>query len=514
MSSEQKIVATEITGKMASECTNCHENAVEVESGGQLICHNCGLVVEGRVFNFEIAAKGSTWMTANGTAKFEGRYEVPNATKRRLPSSSASFTEKQFHRCLQTMVRQLNLPQQIHEKTRELLFGKLIPLRKGKQLDAAFSRHRSVVVGACLFIVSRQNNIQLTYRRMAEFAECNMFLLGKAVKVLVKSLDIKLEPLTVESLIPCILSELTVMDSSCEKLCINLCQILGGVDLARNAAARAASLVLLTLESKGIVPDKESVAEVLGKNSVTKTALQDEMRVERENLLELAKEVPWIPDSVKKKDIAKHIDTIVNFHNQCAQPETTVVKSPWMKKKEVIERLRKAKIQMAKLRILSKEFGDSESSTSSSYSSQEHRENSCHKNDKGGDGKVASQSCASQKMGTLSCNDELSSAATSCNKCAKNSLETANGGKFKTCDCGMVVLIEELLQSGYSEDELMDGYFESRISDLHSSKQLDPEGEREDLDEMDIADQEMHQYLWTVAEMERLKNIKEEDVED
>lgn len=499
---------------MSSECTNCHENAVEAESGGQLICHNCGVVVEGRVFNFEIGAKGSTWMTANGTAKFEGRYEVPNATKRRLPCSSASFTEKQFQRCLQAMVRQLNLPQRIHEKTRELLFRKLIPLRKGKQFDAVFSRHRSVVVGACLYIVCRQNNIQLTYRRMAEFAECNMFLLGKAVKVLVKSLDIKLEPLTVESLIPCILSELTVTDSSCEKLCIRLCHILGGVDLARNAAARAASLVLLTLESKGIVPDKESVSEVLGKNAVTKTALYDEMRIERENLLELAKEVPWIPDSVKKKDIAKHIDTIVNFHNQCVQPETTVVKSPWMKRKEVIERLRKAKIQMAKSRILSKGFRDSESSTSSSYSSQEHPENSCYKNDQGVDGKLALPSCSSQEVGTLSSKDKLSSAATSCNKCAKNSLEAANGGKFKPCDCGMVVLIEELLQSGYSEDELMDGYFESRISDLHSSKQLDPEGEREDLDEMDIADKEMHQYLWTVAEMERLKNIKEEDLDD
>ena len=70
-------------------------------------------------------------------------------------------------------------------------------------------------------------------------------------------------------------------------------------------------------------------------------------------------------------------------------------------------------------------------------------------------------------------------------------------------------LIEGLLRSGYSEEELMDGYFESRMVDLQGS--CDPEGEREDLDELDISESDMHHYLKSVAEVERIRNLQKDD---
>lgn len=71
-------------------------------------------------------------------------------------------------------------------------------------------------------------------------------------------------------------------------------------------------------------------------------------------------------------------------------------------------------------------------------------------------------------------------------------------------------LIEHLLRNGYSEEELMDGYFESRMVDLQGSCD-DPEGEREDLDELDIRESDMHHYLWSVAEVERRRSLKKDD---
>ena len=61
-------------------------------------------------------------------------------------------------------------------------------------------------------------------------------------------------------------------------------------------------------------------------------------------------------------------------------------------------------------------------------------------------------------------------------------------------------LIGGLHGSGYSEEELMDGYFESRIVDLQGS--CDPEGERENPHELDIRESNMHHYLKSVAEVE------------
>ena len=502
---------------MPSKCPNCHENAVDGESGEQLVCHNCGVVVDSRVFNFESGGNGSTWMSANGTAKFDGRFELPNTMKSRLPTDNTSIAERQHLQCLKSLVRQLNLSHKIHDKARELLFGKVIPMRNAKQLKGTLYRPRSLLAGACLLIVCRQSNIQLTYRRMAQFAECNMFVLGRCVKIVSKSLGIDLDPVNVESLIIRNLSELSVSDSSCQKLSLDLCRLLERSSFtgARHVAARAITVVLLVLEFKRMLPDKERIAEILGTNSVTKQALSNIKNILKENLLQLAKEVPWIPDSVKKRDITKHIGAIVDFHDTTSELDTTVIKSPWMKKKEIADKNCKAKIQKAKSLILSRELGEAISSCQDCRGLRKDL-GSCHGNGQGDDDTAAPQSSASQEVdegGTLSSKDG-GSTVMACGKCAKHCTEVANDGKLKTCDCHTVVLIEELLQSGYSEEELMDGYFESRISDLRSPLHPDPEGEREDLDEKDIADQEMHHYLLSVAEVERIKNIKEENMQD
>jgi len=468
---------------MPSECPICHEFAVDAETGGELVCHECGAVVESRVFNFENDSReGCTFMSRDGSARFDGRYELSRNLRQRLPTGDSSLSRKRLQLCLTTVVTKLNLSAEIFNKTRELMFGKVLPLRSSKEVRGLPLR-RNIFVGSCLFIVCRQNNIQLTYRHMAEAAECNMFQLGKSVKNVLKALDIKLDPLSVESIILRILSELSVLDTPYEKMCLDLYQIFKcfGLSVARNQAAKAMGLVLLVLEGQKVSPTKEKISEIMGKISLTQAQLKEDMSRTKTSLLELAKEVPWIPDSVKKKDIVKHIVAIVNFHKKCGKLDLSVVKSLWLKKRESSDKNRKAKIQMAKARILNKEQVEPGCSVNAEINNP-------------------------MPPTSLAISDE-----STCDY--GNTSDTANNGDMTTCSEDSLdhndKLIEHLLKCGYTEEELMDGYFESRMCDLQSSEQLDPEGEREDLDEMDIADREMHHYLWSVAEMERLKNLKE-----
>lgn len=499
---------------MPSECPVCHAVAVDPEPGGELVCHECGAVVESRVFNFENDRDGWTLMSANGTARFGGRYDLPISMRLRLPTGDSSVTKKRLQFCLYSQVKRLNLSNEILNEARELLFDRVVPMRSSKEVEGLSSR-RNLLTGSCLFIVCRQNNIHLTYRHMAAVAECNMFQLGRCVKMILKALDIKLDPLSVESLIPCVLSELSVLDNSCEKLALDLCKIFQyfGLSLAGSQTVRAVNFVLLVLECKKMSPTKNKIAEVLGKNSLKERQLRGAMSRMKVSLLELAKEVPWIPQSVKKRDIAKHLIDIVNFHEKCGKLDLSVVKTMWMKKKEIADNNRKVKIQKAKSRILGKEHAEPGGSTSSEttpspqncHSLTEHEVSGCHGNGQESDKAVALQSFPPQEVSAPPSTDGINIESVEASDSNHNAgLTSCNDHDLDDND----MLIENLLKCGYSEEELMDGYFESRMCDLQSSQELDVEGEREDLDELDIADREMHHYLWSVAEMERLKNLK------
>ena len=497
---------------MPSECSFCHEVAVEAEPGGELVCHKCGAIEESRVFSTEKDGNdGWTFVGTDGKARGSGRHDLPINARLRLPSEKPSVSKKGLQDCLYTQVKRLNLSNEILNKAKDLLFNRLLPMRGRPSQIRSLTLKRNILVGACVFIVCRQSNFQLTYRRMAEVAECDMFRLGRCVKIILKALDINLDPLSSESLVVCVLSELSVFDRSCEKLCLELCQILKYLGLsARNHMLNALSMVLLVLECKQLSPTKDKIAGVLGKNSLKQDQLGNEMCRTKTSLLELAKEVPWIPKSVKKPQIARHIVDIVNFHKKCGKMDLSVVKSLCMKKKEIAEKNRKVKIQSAKSRILSKKHGEPRSTASSETNSaalpsqREHQVSGCHGNDQESAETVTVESGSPHEMSLLPSTNNpshVSSEGTSSNNC-DGGVTLFSEDELDNND----ILIEQLLQSGYTEEELMDGYFESRMCDLKGPEQ--PDEDREDLDELDIAEKEMHHYLWSVSEMERLKNLK------
>jgi len=500
---------------MPSECPSCHEIAVDTEPGGELVCHECGAVVESRVFSCEADSSGGwTYMNVDGTARFDGRYELSKELRQRLPTSDTSVTEKLLQKCLYLQGKRMNLSNEILNEARQLLLNTVAPKVNSGEIRR-ISRRRNVLTACCLFIVCRQNNLQLTYKRMAEVAECNMFILGRSVKILLQALDIKLEYVGVESMVISVLSQLSVADKSCEKLCLDLWHIFKYFNLigGRNHPAAATCLVLLVLECKNITPSKEKIAAVLGKHSVTKAQVANQTKNARKGLVDLAREVPWIPQSVKPMYITRHIIDIVNFHKNCVNLDLSTVKSNRMKQKEITEQDRKTKIQKAKARLLDKEQRQQEcSSNESSKPDSDHSLPNAVSSHQSKDEVVVIQPGTSSSTQTAGPSTDSSdvSACIHNNSCTEGPLD--DSAKYNDLDDNDI-LIESLLKNGYSEEELMDGYFESRMCNLQSL-QCDPEGEREDLDEQDIAEVEMHHYLWSVAEMERIKSLKDPTLDD
>ena len=502
---------------MPSECPSCHEIAVETEPGGELVCHECGAVVESRVFSCEVdSSSGWTFMNVDGTARFDGRHELSKEIRLRLPTSDTSVTEKLLQKCVYLQGKCMNLSNEILYEARQFLLKTVAPKVNSGEIRRV-SRRRNVLAACCLFIVCRQNNVQLTYKRMAEVAECNMFILGRSVKIILQALNIKLEYVGVESMVQSVLSQLSVANKSCEKLCLDLWHIFKYFNLIgeRNHPAAAMCVVLLVLECKNIAPSKEKIAEVLGKHSVTKTQVATHTKNARKGLVDLAKEVPWIPQSVKPMHIARHIIEIVNFHKNCVKLDSSTVKSEGMKQREITENNRRTKIEKAKARLLDKEQRRHEcSSSESSEPDSDHSLPNAVSSHQSKDEVVVIQPGTSTLVETAGPGTDSSDVSASIHKssCREGPLDDLAKYTYNDLDDNDI-LIESLLKNGYSEEELMDGYFESRMCNLQSS-QCDPEGEREDLDEQDIAEREIHHYLWSVAEMARIQSLKDSTLDD
>ncbi|PFX32023.1 hypothetical protein AWC38_SpisGene3147 [Stylophora pistillata] len=399
---------------MPSKCPVCLAEAVDAEEGGELVCTECGAVVESRVYNFDVDRQnGYTTMAADGTAKFDGRFDLPSMVRQRLPTSDTSKYKKRLQKLLYELAKRMNLSNETVKEAKDFLLTTVASRMKSGEIRHYFS------------------------------------LAGE-----------------------------------------------------RNHFASAMALVLIVLDGKKITPRKEKIADVLSKNSVTNNQVKSQMKNSRRGLVELAKDVPWIPKSLKPTAIARHIDDIVEFHKNCGRMDLSAVKSLYMKRKECAENDRKRKIQMAKARI------DKEKTQQLCSSS----ENSSSIGNTLADSSCPSSSSTNQSNCGVVLGEPMPNNLHVDGLDSSQQSNPSDDPEFYS-DNGLDdndALIEHLLRNGYSEEELMEGYFESRMVDLQGSCD-DPEGEREDLDELDIRDSDMHHYLWSVAEVERRRSLKKDD---
>ena len=78
--------------------------------------------MESRVFNFDVDRQnGSTAMTADGTAKFDGRYDLPSTVRQRLPTGDISVSKKQLQKFLRELAKRMNLPNETVKEAKDFL---------------------------------------------------------------------------------------------------------------------------------------------------------------------------------------------------------------------------------------------------------------------------------------------------------------------------------------------------------------------------------------------------------
>ena len=169
--------------------------------------------MESRVFNFDVDRQnGSTALTADGTAKFDGRYDLPSTVRQRLPTGDISVSKKQLQKFLRELAKRMNFSNQNAREAKDFLLTTVTSNIKSRE-----SRHRDILTASCLFIVCRRNHMQINYRLMAEISQCRMFSLGRSVKIILKALDLHLEPIGTESSLVRVLAQLDIEDKSTEK---------------------------------------------------------------------------------------------------------------------------------------------------------------------------------------------------------------------------------------------------------------------------------------------------------
>ena len=77
--------------------------------------------MESRVFNFDVDRQnGSTTMTADGTAKFDGRYDL-RTVRQRLPTGDISVSKKQLQKFLRELAKRMNLPNETVKEAKDFL---------------------------------------------------------------------------------------------------------------------------------------------------------------------------------------------------------------------------------------------------------------------------------------------------------------------------------------------------------------------------------------------------------
>ena len=173
--------------------------------------------MESRVFNFDgDRQNGSTAMTADGTAKFDGRYDLPSTVRQRLPTGDISVSKKQLQKFLRELAKRMNFSNQNAREAKDFLLITVTSNIKSREIRH-ISRHRDILTASCLFIVCRRNHMQINYRLMAEISQCSMFSLGRSVKIILKALDLHLEPIGTESSLVRVLAQLDIEDKSTEK---------------------------------------------------------------------------------------------------------------------------------------------------------------------------------------------------------------------------------------------------------------------------------------------------------
>ena len=463
------------TRKMAaclSNCSACGGPCESVEEG--LVCVKCGVFIE----SSKLTDYGTgIAMTAEGTLK------VADGPIGRLRNNrGTSEGEKMMQACLFKQMKNLRLSASMSSQIRSFLFETVYPSKKAWRMTI----RRHIITACCIYIVCRQNGMALSLGQMAQLAECCRFALGRSVKIVCEKLGITLGPLEASDYVLTALGQFGVDDKTLERLTFDLVKLCKDFLLSssKQPLVVAVSVVIVVLESQGKPPNKATILKVSGESGVKEGAVFKAVRDLKGYLLNMMKEIPWLSSliesaskPVNKMTVSKFVPDIIRFNQQCSKPDYTVVKPTWLRQKEKNNAARLKKIASAKLRIAEKKQLSGENS------------------DIPGRNPASTETNTGVKTSTSS-NEEH---------------PISSGDPLESEDA----MIEYLLENGFDESQLRENNLESLYYSCGRHGEVSKfDMEREVLDEGDIAEENLHEYLRNPEEVDYVRQIQFQDKSD
>ena len=520
---------------MPTVCLSCGENAVDLDQAHtqeQRVCQSCGTVVEEGSLYFEDDNHGNE-MNFDGTSNWRAKgdyYAAGAKTMARLPVRGTSTGVRILQRYIYHFSNVLRLSTEVCSQVRDFIFNSVYPRRK------EFSRItgcRKTLAAACVYIVVRQNGMKLTLRQMSEMAEVDVYAFGRFFKHLLRSFDIQLEQIEVEDLIPTVLTQFAVEGEKCKNLTFELSELAKDTLIVNGMqSAMACGLVAVAMEAVGKPPTKQKIKEVCLFYGLSNQNMTDRICYIKRRLLTMAEQIPWISKTVSLRMIPRFIPDIIKYHQKCNKLKVSDSRPAWYVMKEKLNKERHDKIERAKARLerqkqeslanekkVDQGTADSDDVLVIPQSSLQNRETitlstvisaSNQMNQQPGSGadinQLLSASDTQSDTSSVSSSFHTTSSSSSSEFARVYRYITEQGGKGLDADDK---LIEYLLQNGVSEEKLMDGYYESHLQSCSSASHSGSDGERIELDEEDIPENFIHQYVRTPSEVVQLKRLND-----
>ncbi|RDD36970.1 Transcription factor IIIB 50 kDa subunit [Trichoplax sp. H2] len=424
------------------QCHSCGSREIDYDNIGterSRVCKNCGVVIGDMVSH-------------NMDKAFnEHTVYVPNDSHWTRSGAAGSksnvtlFRRKSF-RTVKRLTKTLCLPSDIQDQALNLL------KQLYKHLKSRYFQGEKLVAAGCIFIVCRQNGVTIFLKDIAQKIPFNESAISNMSKKICRELNLTLaipEP-TIAEHMEIISSKIPIKDFKIKQLAteiVQFCVEVQWLDTGRLRPPLIGAAAYLALKSSD---SPKANIDAICKDCKISTGIFMKRRREIEDVcMNCIKFLPWIKQDISRKKIAHYLPKIIKY-------------------KEVIKHSIKEK-------------ADAQTYAPISFAQNQRKS-------------LENRKAIKEVKESLLLNGEEVN--------EEDLWKTLKGIHTNPGEHNEAV-IKLLLAHGYSEDDLADGYYESRLCQLMPSSSQNGE----ELGQEDIAEEEMHNFLKSAEEVQKLKVV-------
>ncbi len=316
-------------------------------------CPQCGSVLaEEQIFNYDIpvsfvnATLNSTQGSSSRSFQTQNDYEDRNR-QQKLHPNQVTPRKRELKGLVSHFCQELQVPKETTEQIQVFLMEKVYQVFVNMQ-------RKIRMVGACIYIICRNNKLTITLKQIAVVTGTSVFELGNVAKLIDKTFHLHHAPVTVQSLITTACSDLP-RGKECEELAQSLhrhtseSMVLNGSRMPQ--AISYCVLASLAL-NKGTNQRGEIKKLCLNMSQVSEITVERCIRLLKNYIVTLLQTIPWINMKyVKYSNIHYYIKDILKYEQTCGKFPAKVTNPQWCHERESKIQTRKQKIQNALERI-------------------------------------------------------------------------------------------------------------------------------------------------------------------